>query len=168
MSIRVTDNSRVNDLLHTINELNKRKIQIGIFGNSGSKILMIATVNEFGCDIQVTDKMRSYLHSQGLHLKKDTSEIHIPERAFIRGGFDENKGKINRMVKDLLKKLFDFEITLEQFWNKIGTHVVGMVKEYMTSLRQPSNHTYTIQKKGSSNPLIDTGELREKITYKVV
>ena len=44
----------------------------------------IAAVHEFGCVIQVTPKMRAYLHHQDVHLKPSTQYIYIPPRPFLR------------------------------------------------------------------------------------
>lgn len=44
----------------------------------------LGAVHEFGVTINVTEKMRNYLHSQGIHLKKDTTTVVIPTRSFLR------------------------------------------------------------------------------------
>lgn len=49
----------------------------------------IAAIHEYGCTIQVTPKMRGYLHSQGLHLKASTNFIRIPERSFLRSTIND-------------------------------------------------------------------------------
>ena len=55
-----------------------------------------------------------------------------------------------------------------QIIERVGAKAVGGVKSYMTALKEPPNALSTIKRKGSANPLIDTGELRRAITYKVV
>ena len=51
----------------------------------GAGIAAYAVWNEFGVpNIPVTDKMRAYMHYQGVHLKKDTTSISIPARPFMR------------------------------------------------------------------------------------
>ena len=47
----------------------------------------------------------------------------------------------------------------------IGVIAVGKVQQYMTDLRTPPNAHSTIAKKGSSNPLIDTGAMRQSVTH---
>lgn len=46
--------------------------------------IQIARVHEFGCTIEVTPKMRAFLHYEGIHLKASTTHIHIPARPFLR------------------------------------------------------------------------------------
>lgn len=41
-------------------------------------------IHEFGGMINVTDKMRRYLHSIGIHLRSSTTKIHLPPRPFMR------------------------------------------------------------------------------------
>lgn len=168
-SYEVKDTNNVEKLLNIIDDLASHEIHVGIFGQDDSKILMIATVNEFGWNIDVTDKMRGYLAATGLHLKADTKQIHIPERSFIRGGYDKNKANIEKQISNKIEKVITFELTVDQFYNQMGQACVGMIQEYLTNLSDPANHPYTIDNKnGKTNPLINTGELRQKITYKVV
>ncbi|MEA4805088.1 hypothetical protein [Acetobacterium wieringae] len=169
MADYVKDVSNVGLLLDTLKEITSFEIHVGIQADEDSKILMIAHVNEFGWQIEVTDKMRGYLGATGLHLKKDTKHINIPERSYIRGGYDANKAKIERIVEGLLEKVVALEISVSQFQNQVGQLCVGLIQEFMTDLSSPEKHPYTVDKNGGkTNPLIDTGELREKITYKVV
>lgn len=169
MADTVKDVSNVDKLLKVIDEITSFEIHIGILANEDPKILMIAYVNEFGFQIEVTDKMRAYLQATGLPLKKETTHISIPERSFIRGGYDENKAKMERIIESLIERVVLMQITVNQFQDQIGQYCVGLIQEYLTNLRDPENHPYTVEHKGGkTNPLINTGELRQKITYKVV
>ena len=75
----------------TYEVLSPTKILVGVKkvvqGKNGP--VDIAAVHEYGCTIRVTDKMRGYLHSQGLHLKKTTQFIRIPERSFLRATLND-------------------------------------------------------------------------------
>lgn len=61
--------------------------------------LKYAPVHQFGADIKVTPKMRAYLHSQGIHLRKSTNEIHIPARPFIGASLEDIQ-----VVRDIVRK----------------------------------------------------------------
>lgn len=167
MSYKVKDNNNIAQYIDLIEELVSPVIEVGIFSSEDSQILLIANVNEFGCNIRVTPKMRGYLHSQGLHLKKGTQEIKIPERSFIRSGFDDRAKKIQSTAKRLLQQVLSMELRVDIFFDTLGEYIVGQLQEYMTDLTTPPNHPFTIAQKGSSNPLIDTGRLRQSITYRV-
>lgn len=164
----IHDESNVREFLKMLEELSRTHLEIGIFGDSGGDILMIANVQEFGCKIKVTDKMRNYLHARGIHLKVDTKEINIPERSFVRGAFDNEKGNMIDKGDKLLEKVINLELPVSVFFDTLGEYVVGLVQEYMTDLKSPPNHPATVAGKGSSNPLINTGRLRGSVTFRQV
>lgn len=174
MSTAIKDKNRMPEYIDILNELLTNQIHIGIFGEDtdryedGATVLLIANVNEFGCDIRVTPKMRAYLRSQGLPLKASTEEIKIPERSFIRSGFDDRENNVQSRAIKLLKKVLLMELDIDTFFNLIGQYVVDQLKEYMTALDNPQNHPFTVERKESSNPLIDSGRMRDAITFKVV
>lgn len=56
----------------------------------------------------------------------------------------------------------------DQLLDTAGNLAAGIVKQQITDLRSPPNAQSTIERKGSSNPLIDTGLMRQTVTYKVV
>jgi len=55
----------------------------------------------------------------------------------------------------------------DQIMEQVGAFAAGATQQYITDLRDPPNAPYTIEKKGSDNPLIDTGSMRAAVTYKV-
>lgn len=169
MIIQQTRNiNNLEKLQRILEELKTKKVIIGIFGANDSHILMIARVQEFGCDIQVTEKMRAYLHHRGLHLRKETTSIHIPERSFIRRTPQERQSEIDNVIKEGLNRLLTFEIDVTGFYNLVGQALVGITQEVLTSGSYEPNHPFTIEQKGGkSTPLINTGRLRESITWKV-
>lgn len=164
----IEDTSRVDELLQVLDELSRMYVEIGILSdNADSKILMIAGVHEFGMDIEVTDKMRGYfLHTFGIPLKPDTHVIHIPERSFIRNSFDKYEGQI-RQLGDYLDKVLQLEITPHAFFTLVGERCVATIKNYITEMTSPPLSEMTIERKGSSGLLRDTGQLVSSITYKV-
>ena len=147
--------------------LGSHHLEIGIFGEDDSKMLMIARVQEYGVEIEVTEKMRIYLHVIGLHLKSDTDKITIPERSFIRAGFDAKKKDFQKVGEKIIYQVIALELKPQNGFDILGNYIVGQLQEYLTNISSPANHPFTVQQKGSSNPLIDEGHLRQAITYKV-
>lgn len=111
--------------------------------------------------------MRKFLASQGLHLKKTTTHITIPERAFLRNGYDENKDEVIRKAEALIGDVVGGTMTAEQLFEVVGLLLSGKIKDYATALDSPPNHPFTVKRKGSSNPLVSTGDMIGSITYKV-
>lgn len=76
--------------------------------NQDSEMVQIAAVHEFGCTIAVTPKMRAYLHYQGIHLRKETTYIHIPARPFLRPILQNSdfQNKVGEIYVNTLRKAF--------------------------------------------------------------
>lgn len=96
------------------------------------------------------------------------TQVTIPERAFIRGGFDENEKKFSTKAQRLLKKVILGQLDLTSFFNFMGDYIVSELQRYMTNLSDPPNSDATVAAKGRSSPLIDTGRLRNAITYQII
>ena len=149
----------------TMRSLNGRRVKCGAIG--GGEHAWLAGIHEYGCRIPVTPKMRAYLHNKGLHLKESTTEIVIPERSFLRAGFDEHHQKVENKVDRTLPDVLAGTMSKEQFLETIGILLSSKIKDYARDLSKPANHPFTVEQKGSSNPLVDTGAMIESITYEV-
>lgn len=146
-----------------IDDLNGLKVNVGV----GGEHAWLAAIHEYGCRIQVTPKMRAFLHRKGLHLKKTTTEIVIPERSFLRSGFDEHKDSVIRTTEGVLPDVLLGTLSVEQYGVLVGLQLATAIKEYAVLLRDPPNHPFTKEQKHSSNPLVDTGDMINSITYEV-
>jgi len=167
MTTAEDDFNLIPDIEDAIEYIASHQIEIGIFGEDDSELLMIARVQEYGVEIQVTEAMRNYLHSIGMHLRKETDSINIPERSFMRAGFDTRKEQLINTAEKLLNQAMLLEIEPEVALETIGVQMQTTIQEYLTNVNAPPNHPLTIRRKGSSNPLIDEGRLRSAITYKI-
>lgn len=105
-------------------------------------LAMIAAVHEFG-----------------------SPEHNIPERSFLRGGIRRGTPKFHAVNVDSLKRVVNGEMTVDQAVNKLGVVAVGEVKREFTVGKFVPLKPATIKRKGSSRPLVDTGQLRQSITY---
>ena len=92
--------------------------------------------------------------------------IGVPERPFMDIAYAKNKGKYR---KEILKAYTRID-KLDQikFLNKLGIEAVGDIQDTIVSLRSPANSQATIDAKGSSNPLVDSGHMRQSTTYQVI
>lgn len=144
-------------------KLNRKGISVGVIGEQA----WLAGIHEYGCRIEVTPKMRAYLHSQGLHLKNSTKEIVIPERSFLRTGFDESHREVLDLADALLRALLDGTLSAEQFLDAVGVELRDRIIDHAEDLRSPANHPFTVERKDSSNPLVDSGSMVNAIEYEV-
>lgn len=90
----------------------------------------------------------------------------IPARPFIRGWYDANLTKNRQFIGSVLARTLG-SLPLDQGLEIIGQRFVGDVQRNMAAGVPPPNAPKTIARKGSSKPLIDTGQLRQSITYVV-
>ena len=94
-------------------------------------------------------------------------EVNIPERSFLRTGFDSNVDKIIDKIEDLLNDVLDFSINPEIFLDAIGMEFAGLIQRHMRSIDSPPNAEITKRVKRSSNPLMDSGRLIGAIRHDV-
>ena len=93
----------------------------------------------------------------------------IPERSFIRAGYDNNRRMIEDITTAAIQNIIFSGWDAEKAANNIGMGVVGIIQMYM-------NQPFNFKKKSSitkavsnwpDNPLIETGRLRNSITYSI-
>lgn len=91
----------------------------------------------------------------------------LPERSFIRSTIQEKKKDIISLQKKLLKKIVRGDMKLEDGLGLIGEFMSDAIREKIVAIDSPPNLPVTIAKKGSSNPLIDTSQMKNSIIYEV-
>ena len=126
---------------------NKPFTKIGILGSGeadeeGTTVIEYGSYNEFGT--------------------KD-----IPERSYIRSTVDERKRRIFGKAFNLQRDIFEGRMSITKALGIMGTLIKGNIVQKIVDLRSPANADSTIRAKGSSNPLIDSGRLRQSIDYEV-
>ena len=93
----------------------------------------------------------------------------IPERSFIRAGYDNNQKMIEDMAAIAVQNVVFSGWDAETAANHIGMAIVGIIQMYM-------NQPFHFKKKGSitkatsnwpDNPLVETGMLRNSVTYRI-
>lgn len=90
-------------------------------------------------------------------------KINIPARPWLEPGVASGTDEILKTIQDGVEQGKDMDAILET----VGLVAAGAVRVYMTELKTPPNAPSTIRKKGSANPLIDTGAMRQSVTHQV-
>ena len=159
-------------------------IKVGLIAGKGGEeqisdnldLAGLGAVHEFGCQIPVTDKMRGYFfHQFGINLKKSTTHIIIPSRSFLqmplerrqdlRRKFQTKLGEAENIL-DYIEKTGDSESIAILF----GASAVEQIMEAFETGgwgEWEPNSGITSTEKGSANPLVNTGNLKQHITYEV-
>lgn len=91
----------------------------------------------------------------------------IPERSFLRSTVAENESKYIKLDERLIGLIIDGKLDTKQASEVLGQQVKKDVQQKIVDLHTPPNSPKTIAAKGSSNPLIDTGQMRQSIDYVV-
>lgn len=153
----------------------------------------LGAIHEFGATINVTDEMRGYFWNEyGIH--KSNKPINIPERSFLRASLLTNEGrraiikeviKNNEAVAELVKKPTGDEadtayreaikkvVNPEMIANQIAIAALSRVQEAFKTdgfgkWQRTSDFTREHRFGDASNPtLVDTGQLRDSITFEV-
>ena len=96
-----------------------------------------------------------------------TKSVTIPERSFLRKSHDENGEDVLKSCERALGQVLGGQMSMEQYLKMLGEQYQGMVQDYIRDLRDPPNSPITVENKGSDNPLVDTGNLIESISFRI-
>ena len=97
------------------------------------------------------------------------SKVNIPARAFIRKTAIDYRQKYNRLILAGVKGIMYEGRTGESLLKQLGRIGVRDMREEMRRWTKPGNAPLTIDnKKGANNPLVDTGQLQKRITWKIL
>jgi len=145
-NVKFKGGKELNKLLKTALKGGKQSVEVGFFEDAayddGTPVAHVAAIQEFGY-----------------------AEGGIPERPFFR--------MANKLVKAKLLRMLKFSIDPKNMIitstiaDRSGILFQGEVQKSITDMTSPANKAATIEKKGSSSPLIDSGKMRQSVTYKV-
>ncbi len=91
----------------------------------------------------------------------------IPARPFLFNAIRKNRKNISRYLESVAPQILQGVLTPDVALSRLGILTQGYIQDEITTMRKPPNDPSTIKAKGSSNPLIDTGEMRGAVTYEV-
>lgn len=92
----------------------------------------------------------------------------IPERPFLAVSIKKSEGDIIRLNRVNLKMILNNMTTFDKALEQLGLMAQGMIQAYIPVGDFVPLRPETIARKGSSGPLIDTGQMRQSVSYVVV
>lgn len=117
------------------------------------------------------DAGMKYSKAHELYLQSHGSPMyHVPPRPVLEPAIASQKEAIGKLISAASKSALEGKpAQYEANLNKAGMVAVSAARGWFENPANgwPPNAPYTIKKKGSSQPLIDTGEMRKAITYVV-
>lgn len=91
----------------------------------------------------------------------------IPQRSFIGSSIDELRPELKELSKKLQGQILTGKMTAKQALGLLGEKVQAYIINKINEGIDPELDQKTIDRKGSSTPLIDTAQLKQSIRYKV-
>lgn len=109
-------------------------------------------------DGEITNAQLLFIQSKGSPVNN------IPPRPTLEPTVSENKARISEMYRKSIEATLNGQNGRAEL-EKIGLWTSTKVKDKFGSDELVPNAPITIKKKGSDRPLIDTGQLRNAVTY---
>lgn len=151
MSVHVSRDTKgqgIRDLKRRMGQLGSYQVMVGVPAGKteedGTSLALVAAVNEFG-----------------------SQDGHTPERSFLRAGIRENLAEFKRLNAFTLKALAIGRTTEGQALALLGELAKSKVQDKIVHGPFTPNAPSTIARKGSDRPLVDSGNLRQSITYEI-
>lgn len=96
-----------------------------------------------------------------------TPSVTIPERSFLRAGHDAYIDEVMNKASKLVGQVINGKMSEEQLLDFVGLTLSTKIRKYARDVTSPSNSSATLLTKGSSNPLVNTGNMIEGIYFEV-
>lgn len=150
----------------------------GIKYPDGTSVIMVAAVNNFGANIQhpggtsyvIRDGKAQFVSSSfvgPVHGITGAHQIDIPARPFMTDGAQPALEATTPIAEALIPAINAGKATPEQVLEKMGPFAAAAFRQTITEGAWEPNSSATERRKGSSKPLIDTGLMRNSLTYAV-
>lgn len=137
-----------NNIKKQMKKLSNSYVDIGLFGNDG------------GPDTNLAARVAVLELSSRLWNPRT-------KRPFMRRTIDDNKKEIGEFVDRGLDKVVEKRSNAKKLLHDIGVEVTGLTKQKITEGPFAPLKPATIRRKGSSRPLIDTGDMKNSVKFKV-
>lgn len=145
MSVKVTDRG-YSKLIRVVQAQAGYAVTVGVQGSKaeadhgGLTVGELAAIHEFG--------------------------LGVPERSFLRAWFDQNSVQVQNDLRAATRQILLGRLTPERAAEVLGLRLAGQIQTFIADGHvKPALSQQTIRRKGSSVPLIDTGQLRSAISY---
>lgn len=123
-------------------------------------------------EVGVIGPKASAAHAGGPLTVAEVAEIHevgagVPRRSWLVDWLEAHRPEVARTMRALSKRVLLGKVTPKIATAQLGVWAVGSIQQRIADFIPPPLAEATIKRKGSSVPLIDTGQLRTSITSRV-
>jgi hypothetical protein len=132
-----------------------------IIENVDKKIVKVGLPDSSHDDTNLTLAQIGAIHEYG------APSAGIPERPFLAASIRSNTSDLRRLNTVNVKLILHGRKTVEGALGQMGEMAKGMVQKYISEDNFVPLQPATIAAKGSSRPLVDTGQMRQSVSYVV-
>lgn len=93
--------------------------------------------------------------------------INVPRRDFMTPSSKKWMKFFSESLNQVRRELLSNKINPDKFLKAMGQKGSDIISQEIIALDTPPNSPYTIAKKGSSNPLVDTGDMARSTTWQI-
>jgi phage gpG-like protein len=115
----------------------------------------------------LTNPELAAVHEFGADFEQGGRRVVIPARSFLRATVDEKGDAIGQVIDRAVDDVAELRKRAATAMSDIGLEIQGMIQQRIADGIGPPLQPATIKRKKSSKPLIDTGQLRQSITFVV-
>lgn len=91
----------------------------------------------------------------------------IPPRPFITIAMFKNRGEIRANLRKIAAAQVKAGTPISGQLPKLGAYGAGKIQDQIANNTPPPNAASTVKRKGSSRTLIDTGRMRQSVTWAI-
>lgn len=148
-------------LLARANEIDQYHVRVGVLSSRGGAQPAAGTEK---VTQSITLAELAAIHEFG------SPKAGIPERSFIRSTLMRRvRNELVDLCAKLAKQIISQGFDVKRAYGLLGSWASAEVKKTITTTDiPPPLNAQTIRQKGSSRPLVDTGQLLNSITYEIV
>lgn len=146
--IKDTKGKNLHKLIKQIDGLDKKIVKVGLpdspHEDSGLTVAQLGAVHEYGAP-----------------------GAGIPERPFLANSIKAKTGDLKRLNAVNITLILRGAKSVDNALGQMGAMAQGIVQQYIVDGDFAPLSPVTIARKGSSKPLIDTGQMRQSVSYVV-
>lgn len=170
-----------NDIIKSLKDLGKKTVCIGVPDSTehpdskitNAQLLYIHTNgvrdNSMIKEMQHDVDEKSYSAAYEMYVHEHGSPLfRVPPRPVLEPAIENSKDQLAELMKDTANIALDGK-DISPSLNEVGLQGQNIARAWFTDPNNnwAPNAQSTVDKKGSEQPLIDTGELRKSITYTI-
>lgn len=162
----------MDEVFSRLKDLDKMQLKVGFLDSKsmdykdGTSVVEVAVQNEFGGTVDTTS-LQKKAKAKGLNVTVPKT-MQVPPRPFFRNAMDKNQAKYGRLVKQYFgNKGMGKDKSADVFLNQLGSVMQIDIMKSIDDTHSPENSPLTEMIKESSHPLIDTGHMRQSVSWQV-